>query len=93
MAVSWGVGCTCGSDPVLLWLWCKPAAAAPIRPLAWEPSYAVGAAREKTKSKKNQKTKTKTRKTKEKKRENKMHISNKDKIHWAYLGKKKKKNV
>lgn len=23
-------------DPVLLWLWCKPAAATPIPPLAWE---------------------------------------------------------
>ena len=25
-----------GSDPVWLWLWCRWAAAAPIRPLAWE---------------------------------------------------------
>ena len=24
-------------DPALLWLWCRPAAVAPIRPLAWEP--------------------------------------------------------
>ena len=31
-------------DPVLLWLWCRLAAVAPIRPLAWEPPYAVGAA-------------------------------------------------
>ena len=23
-------------DPVLLWLWCKPAAATPLPPLAWE---------------------------------------------------------
>ena len=23
-------------DLVLLWLWCKPAAAAPIQPVAWE---------------------------------------------------------
>ena len=37
-----GVGCRNGSDPALLWLW--PAAAAPIRTLAWEISYAVGAA-------------------------------------------------
>ena len=29
---------------VLLWLWCRPAAAAPIRPLAWEPPYAAGVA-------------------------------------------------
>ena len=27
-----------------LWLWCRPAAAAPVRPLAWEPPYAVGEA-------------------------------------------------
>ena len=33
-----------GSDPALLWLWCRPAAVAPIRPLAWEPPYAAGAA-------------------------------------------------
>ena len=31
-------------DPALLWLWCKLAATAPIRPLAWEPPYAMGAA-------------------------------------------------
>ena len=28
----------------LLWLWCRPAAVVPIRPLAWELPYAVGAA-------------------------------------------------
>ena len=27
-------------DPTLLWLWCRLATAAPIRPLAWEPPYA-----------------------------------------------------
>ena len=26
-----------------MWLWCRPAAAAPIRPLAWELPYAAGA--------------------------------------------------
>ena len=35
--MSCGVGCRCSSDLVLLWLWHKPAAAALIRPLAWEP--------------------------------------------------------
>ena len=25
-----------------LWLWCRPAATAPIRPLAWEPPCAMG---------------------------------------------------
>ena len=28
----------------MLWLWHRPVATAPIRPLAWEPPYAVGAA-------------------------------------------------
>ena len=37
--MSCGVGRRCGSDPVLLWPWCQPAATAPIGPLAWEPSY------------------------------------------------------
>ena len=41
LAVSCGVGC--GLDPELLWLWRRPAATAPIRPLAWEPPYATGA--------------------------------------------------
>ena len=31
-------------DPALLQLWCRPTAAAPIGPLAWEPPYAAGAA-------------------------------------------------
>ena len=31
-------------DPILLWLWSWPAAAAPIQPLAWELSYAMGVA-------------------------------------------------
>ena len=29
-------------DLALLWLWCKPAAIALIRPPAWEPPHAVG---------------------------------------------------
>ena len=35
-----------GSDPALLWLWYRPVAMALIRPLAWEPPYATGAAQE-----------------------------------------------
>ena len=41
IALSCGVGCRYSWDPVLLWLWCGPAARAaraPFRPLA----YAVG---------------------------------------------------
>ena len=34
-------------DPALPWLWCRPAATAPIRLLAWEPPYASGEALEK----------------------------------------------
>ena len=52
VAVSCGVGCRRGSDPALLWLWCRPVATAPIQPLAWEPPYAVGTALEKAKNKK-----------------------------------------
>ena len=31
-------------DPTWLWLWCRPAAVALIRPLAWELPYAMGVA-------------------------------------------------
>ena len=51
-AVGCGVGYRCGSDPELLWLWCRPAAVTPIGHLAWEPPYATGAALKKTKKKK-----------------------------------------
>ena len=44
-------------DPVLLWLWCRPSARALIRPLAWEPPYAVGAALEKAKKRPKKKKK------------------------------------
>ena len=40
--LSCGVGCRRSSDPVLLWLWYRPAATTPIGPLAWEPPCAVG---------------------------------------------------
>ena len=42
--MSSGVGHRRSSDPALLWLWCRLAATAPIRPLAWEPPYATGVA-------------------------------------------------
>ena len=42
--MSCAVGCKCSMDLVLLWLWCRPAAVAPIRPLAWEPLRAMGVA-------------------------------------------------
>ena len=51
--MNYGIDHRHSSDLALLWLWCKPAATAPIRPLAWEPSHAVCAAlkRQKTKIK------------------------------------------
>ena len=49
--MSCGVGRRCGSDPTLLWLWHRPVAAAPSRPVAWEPPYAAGAALEEDKKK------------------------------------------
>ena len=52
--MSCGVGCRCGSDPELLCLWYRPAAIAPIRPLAWELPYASGVAL--TRQKQKQKT-------------------------------------
>ena len=44
IAMNCGVGRRHGSGPTLLWLWCRPAAVAPIRPLAWENPYATGEA-------------------------------------------------
>ena len=38
-------------DPTLLWPWCRPAPAAPIRFLAQELSYAAGAALKRQKNK------------------------------------------
>ena len=50
--MSCGGGCRCGLDPVLLWLWCRPVATAPIHPLAWEPSFVTGVALKRPKKKK-----------------------------------------
>ena len=46
--MSCGVGHRHGSDPE--WLWRRPAAVAPIRPLPWELTYASGAALKKKKN-------------------------------------------
>ena len=40
---------------MLLWLWCRPAAVAPIQPLAWEPPYASGMALKRQKGPKTKK--------------------------------------
>ena len=52
---SCGVGRRQGSDPVLLWLLRRPAATAPIRPLAWEPPYPNCMTKKKQKKKKKKK--------------------------------------
>ena len=54
--MSCGVGYRCNSDPVLLWLWCRPVATTHIGPLAWGPPYALGAdlKRQKTPPQKNE---------------------------------------
>ena len=53
--MSCGVGHRCGWDPALLWLWHTLVATAPIRPLAWEFPYAMGAALKRQKDKKRKK--------------------------------------
>ena len=54
LPVSCSAYCSCGSNPALLHQWCRLAATAPIRPLAWELPYASGVA---LKSKNKQKIK------------------------------------
>ena len=53
-----GVGHRQGSNLVLLWLWCRLAATALIRPLAWEPPHGVGAALKRQKQTKKKKKNT-----------------------------------
>ena len=62
--MSCGVGHRGGSDPALLWLWCRLSAVALIliQPLAWEPPYTVGAALKKIRKGKKKKKKKEKRK-------------------------------
>ena len=52
------VDCRQGSDPELLWLWCRLAAVAPT--LAWEPPYAKAVALKKQKQNKTKQNKNHT---------------------------------
>ena len=60
--MSCGVGHRRSSDPSLLWLWLRPAAVAPIEPLAWNLPYAVGVALKSKKTNKQTKKPTVIRK-------------------------------
>ena len=55
--MSCGVDQGDSSDPALLWLWHRPVAIAPIRPLAWEPPFAMAVALKRQKNKKTEKKK------------------------------------
>ena len=57
--MSCGVGRRLGSNLALLWLWCRLAAIALIRPLAWEPPHVVAEALKRTKRQKKRKKKRK----------------------------------
>ena len=61
IAMNCGVGHRGSPDLTLLWLWCRPAAAALIQPLAWELPYAASVALKKQKTNK-QTNKNKTKK-------------------------------
>ena len=94
-----GVGCRCSLDLVLLWLWRRLAATAQIRPLAWEPPYAVGVALENTKNKQTNKQK-KTRKCgtmeyspQKKKKGNNAICSNTNGPGDSYISKVRKRNT
>ena len=50
--MSYSIGRRRSSDLMLLSLWCRPAAVAPVELLAWDPPYAAGVA---LKSKKKEK--------------------------------------
>ena len=54
--MSCGVSCRRGLDPEFLWLWLRPAAVAPIRPLAWKLLYAAGMALKNKQTKTNRKS-------------------------------------
>ena len=68
--MSCGVGHRHGLDLALLWLWCRLAAIALMRPLAWGPPYALGATLKRQKKKTKKKTKKKKRKKERKRKKN-----------------------
>ena len=74
--MSCGVGRRCILDPVLLWLWCRLAAIAPIQSLAWEPPYVAGAALKRQKDRKTERqTERKTDRQTDRKKERERHTT------------------
>ena len=73
--MSCGVGRRRGSDLALQWLWHRPAAIAPISPLAWEPPCFAGVAlkRQKTIPPPKKKKKKKRKEGKKERREGRQH--------------------
>ena len=84
--MSRGVGCRRGSDPALLWLWHRQAATAPIRPLAWEPPYAAGAAQRNSKKMKTKNKKQTNKRTYSKYAEQNMLLIQLISKCWDHLG-------
>jgi len=60
LALPWAVVWVADEAWILLWLWCRPAAADPIGPLAWEPLCAMVAAQEKAGKQKKKKTRNRS---------------------------------
>ena len=71
VATSCNIACTCVSDPVLLGLWCRQAAAAPIQPLGTSRCHRFGPQKKKKKKKEGREG---GRERKEKKRKKTVYI-------------------
>ena len=68
------MGCRHGLDLALLCLWCRPAAVVPIRPLAWDPPYALKRQKTKRQKKKKKKKKKKERNITKRKKEKEQNL-------------------
>ena len=55
--MSYGVGHRCGLELMLLWLWYRLAAVAPIGHLAWEPPHVANAALKRKKERRKERKK------------------------------------
>ena len=71
VAVSCGVGHRCGSDVASMWLRCRLAAAALTQPLAWEHTYATGAALKRQRERRGEERRGEERRGEERRRKEK----------------------